>query len=929
MKKTMRRLFAILMTLAIAITAIPTMEAKAAEEYMIESATLPVDTVTLNNENPVVSHEGVEFEISGINESVSYVQAIYICEEVNEYVEALLYESEEAGVYTGKLTCDPDAKSGVYKLSYAFVYFEGGSSTRIYTNIPESSVIVVNNIVDNEPPVIEGVAFEQNGQTFKYGTDAVIEITAENIADAEGGAGIDFNSDDAYALIAPVVGIGSRMVHFVPQPDGTFKANLDVDELRNTEWYVYEIYVADWMDNKTYYYPIENGQYWYFYVEDENGVCNTERTITVNFCDKNDEVLKDEVVTSNTGEIVLADLLDEIPTYETDLGFVGWKCEETGQMLKEDVIFISTSTETEFNFYPVTEKVHVTVDLRILDEDGSWNWTGYEDYFVDADMTYKDLAAILPIPSAVNGCTFVEWELFGYEWNDLIESDWVDFKAVYDKKIIEMNCFYMNSEGKLEGDNISSIFEADEKVTYKDILDAIPNYETYEGVTFVEWRLRGEEIDLTKEVEDTWLELRAYYDKYPVTIERTYVDTTGKTKTDKVTKLYPAGTSLADVYEEYAVTPSDASTALEISSWEVTGGLPEAINEDNNYLSLKAEYADCIIIDVEYYYIAPMDDHGVVKYENITEVVSKEIAADAEELKAYLKENVEPKINATHYEGYVVSGWEYYDVVDTYGDGYFDYVMVESKINMDDVITLYLDIEPLTDEGMTYVYLVDAGETIELPWQYNGNYLFWLEPFEDGWNKIDGYAYTIPKDSMKGDIIRLIGEPEKKISGEADTSAEIVDENNVLPDGVVIRPIELKEGNEYTESKKLVESKIENVENLAIYDITLVGTDGVLIEELNNKIKVTLDLPFELTEGNEIVTFRVEDEKLIECETTVSNGKLTFLTNHFSTYVFVERSTSIAVPPTGDTTNVLPYMLLLLFGAGVFMVGNKRRNFVR
>lgn len=928
MKKTMRRLFAILMTLAIAITAIPMMEVKAAEEYMIESATLPVDTVTLNNENPVVSHEGVEFEISGINESVSYVQAIYICEEVNEYVEALLYESEEAGVYTGKLICEPDAKSGVYKLSYAFVYFEDGSDTRIYTNIPESSVIVVNNIVDNEPPLIEGVAFEQSGQIFKYGTDAVIEITAENITD-EGGAGIDFDSDDAYALIAPVVGVGSRMVHFVPQPDGTFKANKDVDELSNTEWYVYEIYVADWMDNVTHYYPMDGGQYWYFYVEDENGVCNTERTITVNFYDEKGELLKDKKVTSDTAKVVLADLLDEIPTYETDLGFVGWKCEETGQMLEEDEIFISISAEDEFNFYPATQKRYVAVDLWIFDEDGSWNWTGYEDYLVDADMTYQDLAAMLPIPKAVNGCTFVEWELFGYEWNDLIESDWVDFVAVYDKRIIETNYWFMDSEGKSEVDYISLIFEADEKVTYKDILDAIPNYETYEGVTFVEWRLWGEEIDLTKEVEDTWLELRAYYDKYPVTIERTYVDTTGKTKTDKVTKLYPAGTSLADVYEEYAVTPSDASTALEISSWEVTGGLPEAINEDNNYLFLKAEYADCIIIDVEYYYIAPMDDHGVVKYENITEVVSKEIAADAEALKAYLKENVEPKIDVTHYDGYVVSGWDYYDVVDTNGDGYYDFVMIDSQKNDDEVISLYLDILPLTDDPMTYVYLVDAGETIELPWQYNGNYLFWLRPYEDGWKKIGGYTYTIPEDAAKGDIIRLIGEYEKKISGEADTSAEIVDENKVLPSGVVIRPIELKEGNVYTDSKTLVESKLEKVENLAIYDITLVGADGVLIEELKNKIKVTINLPFEPKEGNEIGTFRVDGDKLVECETIVSNGKLSFLTDHFSTYVFVEQSTGVAVPPTGDTTNVLPYMLLLLFGAGVFMVGNKRRNFVR
>ena len=925
MKKSLKRVFAILMTLAIAITAIPTMEAKAAEgDVVVESVTLPDVTVTLDNTNSSPKYEGARLILSSGYENVARVYGFYSNNETGGAGTGVwFYKTETDGVYEGALYGNAQMDTGTYQLYRMEVRFNDGSYIYLEAeSLPESTFSVVNNITDHTAPVISNPGFSQNGQSFVQGSNDVIEFTAD-FSD-EGGSGLDL--EQVYVVLRSVNG-GISWPVFEEQTDGSYKAIVEVDEyMDNTEWYADSYYAKDIAGNVTDYDLIEKGLYWHFFVKDAEGVCNNTRTITVNFYDEENELIKPEKVSANTGEVVLADLLDEIPTYESDLGFEGWKCDETGQILEEDTVFIATSVESEFNFYPVMEKMYIAVDLRILNEDGSWDWTGYEDYLVDADMTYQDLAAILPVPSTVNGCTFVEWELYGHEWDDLIESDWVDFKAIYDKKIIEVNCYYMDSEGKSEEDNISLIFEADEKVTYKDMLDAIPKYETYDGVSLVEWKLLGEEIDLTEEVEGTWFEVVAYYDKYPVTIERTYVDTTGKAKTDKITKLYPAGTSLVDVYEEYAVEPSDASTAHEILLWEVTGGVPEEINEDNNYLSMKAQYEDSVIIDVEYYYIAPLDDHGVVKCENITEAVSKEIAADADALKAYLKENVEPKINVTHYEGYVVSGWEYYDVVDTYGDGYFDYVMAESKINMDDVITLYLDIEPLTDEGMTYVYLVDAGETIELPWHNDGKYLFWLKPYEDGWNKIDGYTYTIPKDAVKGDVFMLIGEPEKKISGEADNSAEIVDENNVLPDGVVIRPIELKEGNEYTESKTLVESKLENVENLAIYDITLVGADGILIEELDNKIKVTLDLPFEFEEGNTIATFRVEDEKLIECETTVSNGKLSFLTNHFSTYVFVELK---AVPDTGDNTNVLPYMLLLLFGAGVFMVGNKRRYFVR
>ena len=49
-----------------------------------------------------------------------------------------------------------------------------------------------------------------------------------------------------------------------------------------------------------------------------------------------------------------------------------------------------------------------------------------------------------------------------------------------------------------------------------------------------------------------------------------------------------------------------------------------------------------------------------------------------------------------------------------------------------------------------------------------------------------------------------------------------------------------------------------------------------------------MDAPFKVAEGKTIKVYRVDNDKLIECPTTYADGKVTFETNHFSTYVFAE-----------------------------------------
>lgn len=937
MKKTMKRIFAILMTLAIAITAIPMMEAKAAEgDVVVESVTLPDVIVTMDNTNSSPKYEGARLILSSGYENVARVYGFYSNNETGGAGTGVwFYKTETDGVYEGSLYGYAEMDTGIYQLYRMAVYFN--DDTYIYLEaegLPESTFSVVNNITDHTAPVISNPGFSQNGQSFVQGSNDVIEFTAA-FSD-EGGSGLDL--EKVYVVLRSVNG-GTVWPVFEEQTDGSYKAIVKVDEyMDNTEWYADSYYAKDIAGNVTYYDLIEKGLYWHFLVKNADGICNNTRNITVNFYNEEDEVIKPEEVTATTGEVVLADLLAEIPTYETDLGFVGWKCEETGQFLEEDTVFIAASTENEFNFYPVTSKRYVEVNLRILDENGEYHWTSSEPYLIEYDTTYQELINILPKPESVNGANFVEWDLGGYELTDVVEGDWVDLCAVYDKQLIDVYYIYMDEKGQNAEEYTTLTFAVDEKVTYEKVVNAMPKLETYEGVKLVKWNVDGV-TDLTEEVEYGEAELEAEYDKYPVFIERTYVDNTGAVKEEKITKLYPAGTTMESIYNEYAVTPSDASTSLTIEDWKVEVENPEEISSYNNTLILTAQYEDKNIVEVTYVYFAPLDDHGVQKYETVNIVVSNEIASDETALVKYCKESVESKLDVTHYVALGFEGWDYGSFENNDDDDeYIDSVFADSVTN-EELITVHaaLDIIYL-EEPCIYVYVVEAGETIVLPWEHEGHYLKWGKYGVDGMVELDAYTYVVPKDAEKGDLFYLMAYKDKELPGEADDSAKIVDDNKVLPVGAALRSILLEEGNTFTATKTLVESKLKDIKKLAIYDITLVNSKGVLIEQLDKSIKVTLDIPFAVAAGNTINVFRVDGDKLVQCTASISENKLSFETDHFSTYVFVEQekeevvippADGTSVPKTGDSTNVLPYLTLLLLGAGVFMVGNKRRHFVR
>ncbi|MCI5613722.1 MAG: hypothetical protein MR356_05200 [Agathobacter sp.] len=155
------------------------------------------------------------------------------------------------------------------------------------------------------------------------------------------------------------------------------------------------------------------------------------------------------------------------------------------------------------------------------------------------------------------------------------------------------------------------------------------------------------------------------------------------------------------------------------------------------------------------------------------------------------------------------------------------------------------------------------------------------------------------------------------------------DSNTSLKDSKGVLPVNTKLDSKKVTEQKVIEKVTELVKNtikssdtikkefkeLVVYELNLL--DGTTeLHQLADKVEVTIAVPFQLSANEDILVYRVDGEKLVLCTSKISDGKLTFETDHFSTYVFVKvQAPAAAAPtPTGDRAPILQLVLVLLVG---------------
>ena len=133
----------------------------------------------------------------------------------------------------------------------------------------------------------------------------------------------------------------------------------------------------------------------------------------------------------------------------------------------------------------------------------------------------------------------------------------------------------------------------------------------------------------------------------------------------------------------------------------------------------------------------------------------------------------------------------------------------------------------------------------------------------------------------------------------------------------------VESGTVYETAVNIVKENVSKTATVAVFELNLVDGNNVELHQLDGKVKVTMDVPFTLKAGSTLKVYRVDGDKLVECATTVTDGKVTFETDHFSTYVFVEL---VKVPATGDNTNIGLFVATLFAGAALVVVASRNKK---
>ncbi|MGN0351705.1 MAG: FMN-binding protein [Roseburia sp.] len=175
--------------------------------------------------------------------------------------------------------------------------------------------------------------------------------------------------------------------------------------------------------------------------------------------------------------------------------------------------------------------------------------------------------------------------------------------------------------------------------------------------------------------------------------------------------------------------------------------------------------------------------------------------------------------------------------------------------------------------------------------------------------------------SAEGYAMRSLEQNTVKIDGLA----------SLLPEGTQISVSQLTSETDLARAKTAMNGVLQENCDYVVYEIDLSNSSGTEIHELAGYVSVTMAIPSGLVvgNGNTIVVYRLNDDgTLTKCTTTVKDGKVTFLTNHFSTFIFSEEPLEETTVKTGDETGKQIYMicLLLLLGMGILYLGNKRKS---
>ena len=218
-------------------------------------------------------------------------------------------------------------------------------------------------------------------------------------------------------------------------------------------------------------------------------------------------------------------------------------------------------------------------------------------------------------------------------------------------------------------------------------------------------------------------------------------------------------------------------------------------------------------------------------------------------------------------------------------------------------------------------YLGSSSVTMEYFNTKSGNKIYNVEDGKDYKGQV--IIAKAPKTEEPKEETKPVATTDKSTNIKLETTTAVV------PAGTTLTAEKVTKGDNYNTVVKAVE---KDVSKFVLYDINLVNNNSKI--QPNGKVKVSIPVP-EGYDTRKIVVYRVaEDGTKTKYDTTITDGYITFETDHFSNYVVAEKTTSTEnnntnttetkpgntntdrelddTPKTGEETNVVTIISFIL-----------------
>ena len=162
----------------------------------------------------------------------------------------------------------------------------------------------------------------------------------------------------------------------------------------------------------------------------------------------------------------------------------------------------------------------------------------------------------------------------------------------------------------------------------------------------------------------------------------------------------------------------------------------------------------------------------------------------------------------------------------------------------------------------------------------------------------DGYTITYGNLEPAYLIVRKETNTKPVSKTDKTTNIKLDATTDIVPADTKLIVNKVTEGKSYIGVEQALGS---NVSKFELYDISLVSNNATI--QPNGKVKISIPVPNGY-DTSKLVVYRIaEDGTKTKYETTISNGYITFETDHFSNYVVAEESTTTSTETPTETDN--------------------------